>query len=195
MELQLDLTKRYTYADYLTWLDDKRRELIDGFIKMMSPTPKRTHADVSTNITKYLLSVLVKKKGKCKVYYAPFDVRFPKNGETMHDKIYTVVQPDICVVCDLSKLDELGCCGAPDMIVEILSPSTSKKDMNEKFNLYEEHGVKEYWMVHPNDKTVFAFLLQENGKYDDGVLYEKVGKVPVHTFDNYFIDLDDIFDY
>jgi len=195
MELQLDITRRYTYADYLTWLDNKSRELIDGFIKMMSPAPRRVHAKVGSNISGYLWSVLRKHKGKCEVYSAPFDVRFPQNGDTAHDKIYTVVQPDICVVCDPSKLDDLGCCGAPDMIVEILSPSTSKRDMNDKFNLYEEHGVKEYWIVHPNDKTVFAFLLQENGKYDDGVLYEKVGKVPVHIFDNHPIDLNDIFDY
>ena len=194
MELSLDLNRRYTYADYLTWIDDKRRELIDGFIKMMLPAPRRAHADVSANIVRHLLSVLVKNKGKCKVYYAPFDVRFPKNGETAHDKIYTVVQPDICVVCDLSKLDELGCCGAPDMIVEILSPSTNKKDVTEKFTLYEEHGVKEYWIVHPNDKAVTVFLLQKNGKYDDGTLYELKGKVPVYIFDNYQIDLDDIFD-
>jgi Uma2 family endonuclease len=194
MELSLDLNKRYTYADYLTWLDDKRRELIDGFIKMMSPAPRRIHAKVSSNIAGYLWTVLRKNRGKCEVYSAPFDVRFPKNGETSYDKIYTVVQPDICIVCDLSKLDERGCCGAPDMIIEILSPSTSKKDLNDKFALYEEHGVKEYWIVHPNDKAVNVFLLQENGKYDDGALYELEGKVPVHIFDNYLIDLDDIFE-
>ncbi|MCL2512196.1 MAG: Uma2 family endonuclease [Bacteroidales bacterium] len=195
MELQLDMGKRYTYADYLTWLDDKRRELIDGFIKMMSPSPRFDHAVVSSNIAGYLWTVLKKNKGKCRVFTAPFDVRFPKNGETTDDKIYTVVQPDICVICDLSKLDELGCCGAPDMIVEILSPSTTKKDVNDKFNLYEEHGVKEYWVVHPKDKTVFVFLLQENGRYDDGTLYEGAGKAPVHIFENYLIDLNDIFDY
>jgi Uma2 family endonuclease len=161
---------------------------------MMSPAPRRVHADVSTNIVKHLLSVLAKNKGKCKVYYAPFDVRFPQNGETAHDKIYTVVQPDICVVCDLSKLDELGCCGAPDMIVEVLSPSTFKKDVTEKFALYEEHGVKEYWIVHPKDRAINVYLLQENGKYDAGTLYEWEGKIPVHVFDNYLIDLNDIFE-
>ena len=195
MKLVLDLKKRYTYADYLTWIDDTRRELIDGFIKMMTPAPRRIHVDASVNIIEHLLIVIRKNKGKCKVYPAPFDVRFPKNGETAHDKIYTVVQPDISVVCDLSKLDELGCCGAPDMIVEVLSPSTQKKDVNEKFNLYEKHGVKEYWIVHPSDKTVNVFLLQENGKYDDGIIYEDEGKVPVHIFDNYLIDLQDIFNY
>ena len=138
---------------------------------------------------------IVKNNGKCEVYSAPFDVRFPKNGETADDKIYTVVQPDICVVCDLSKLDELGCCGAPDMIVEILSPSTMKKDLTKKFDLYEENGVKEYWIVHPNDKTVNVFILKEDGKYDDGIIYEFDGKIPIRIFDNYLIDLNDIFDF
>jgi Uma2 family endonuclease len=194
MELALDLKKRYTYADYLTWMDDVRRELIDGFIKFMS-APRSKHAETSSNISWHLGSYLKKNKCGCKVYYAPFDVRLPKNGETEHGKIYTVVQPDICVVCDPSKIDELGCIGAPDMIVEVLSPSTTKRDMNEKFNLYERSGVREYWVVHPNDKTVLTFLLQENGKYEeDGTLYERTGKVPVHVFNDYCIDMEDIFE-
>jgi Uma2 family endonuclease len=194
MELSLDINKRYTYADYLTWWDDKSRELIHGFIKMMSPAPRLGHAEVSKNIYRHFDSIVLRNKGKCKVFYAPFDVRFPKQGETADDKIDTVVQPDICVICDLSKLDEGGCCGAPDLIVEILSPSTFKKDVTEKFNLYEESGVKEYWIVHPKDKAVTVFLLQETGKYNAGVLYELEGKVPVHLFDDYLIDLDDIFE-
>jgi len=194
MELSLDMNKRYTYADYLTWRDDKSRELIHGFIRMMSPAPRLRHAEVSSNITWHLQSVVRKNKGKCKVFSAPFDVRFPKQGETADNKIDTVVQPDICVICDLSKIDERGCCGAPDMIVEILSPSTLKKDVTEKFALYEESGVKEYWIVHPKDKAVTVFLLQEDGKYNAGTLYELEGKVPVHAFDNYRIDLDDIFE-
>jgi len=192
MELTLDLNRRYTYADYLTWLDDKARELINGFIKML-PAPRLVHAEVSKNVTWQLESVTRRNGCKCKVFYAPFDVRFPKKGETANDMIDTVVQPDICVVCDLSKLDERGCCGAPDMIVEILSPSTLKKDTTEKFTLYEESGVKEYWMVHPKDKAIHVFLLQNDGKYDAGTLYELEGKVPVHLFDNYLIDLDEIF--
>ena len=194
MELSLDLKKRYTYADYLTWLDDQSRELINGFIQMMSPAPRLQHADVNSKIFGNLWTILKRYKGKCKVFTAPFDVRFPKKGETADDKIDTVVQPDICVVCDLSKLDERGCCGAPDMIVEILSPSTAKKDLQEKFTLYEESGVKEYWVVHPGDKAITVFLLQENGKYDEGFTYEWEVKVPVHIFDNHSIDLNDIFD-
>jgi len=195
MELSLDLNKRYTYADYLTWVDDKARELIHGFIKMMSPAPRVDHAKVSKNVYRHFDTVVSRNKGKCQVFYAPFDVRFPKQGETADDKIDTVVQPDICVICDPSKIDELGCCGAPDLIVEILSPSTFKKDVFEKFALYEEFGVKEYWMVHPKDKTVHIFLLQENGKYNAGVTYESKGKAPVAIFDNYPIDLEDIFEF
>jgi len=192
MELVLDMNKRYTYADYLTWMDDVRRELIEGFIKLF-PAPRRVHAEVSTNILGNLWSILKKNKGTCKIYYAPFDVRFPTNGETANNKIYTVVQPDICVVCDLSKLDDAGCCGAPDMVVEILSPSTGKRDLNEKFALYEKHGVKEYWIVYPDSKAVTVFLLQNDGKYCNGQVFERQGKVPIHIFDGYLIDLDDIF--
>jgi len=193
MELSLDLSKRYTYADYLTWVDDVRRELIEGFIKMM-PAPRLSHAEVSREIYRYLDHIIMQNKGNtCKVFYAPVDVRFPKGGEIEYDKIYTVVQPDIFVVCDPSKLDEDGCCGAPDMIVEILSPSTAKKDFTEKFVLYEEHGVREYWIVHPKEKAVHVFLLQDNGKYDAGYMYERKGKIPVHIFDGYLIDMEDIF--
>ena len=193
MELSLDLNKRYTYADYLTWLDNKSRELIHGFIQMMSPAPRVAHAEVSQKISLHLGLYVFNNKGNCKVFTAPFDVRFPKQGETADDKIDTVVQPDICVICDSSKLDERGCCGAPDMIVEILSPSTLKKDVTDKFALYEESGVKEYWIVHPQAKAINVFLLQDDGKYDEGTLYELKGKVPVHTFNNYLIDLNDIF--
>ena len=194
MELSLDFNKRYTYADYLTWVDDKTRELIHGFIKMMSPAPRVQHAEVTSNITGYLWTIIRKNKGKCKVFHAPFDVRFPKHGEIIDNKIDTVVQPDICVICDLSKLDERGCCGAPDMIVEVLSPSTAKKDMTEKFTLYEESGVKEYWIVHHESEAINVFILQENGKYDAGATYEFEAKVPIHIFDNYMIDLKDIFE-
>ena len=193
MDLSLDLNKRYTYADYLTWIDDQTRELIHGFIKKMSPAPRLKHAKVNSRIFWNLGTIIRRNKGTCEVFTAPFDVRFPKQGETAYDKIDTVVQPDICVVCDLSKLDELGCCGAPDMIIEILSPSSIKKDFTEKFTLYEESGVKEYWIVHPKDKAIHAYILQENGKYDPGTLYEWEGQVPVHIFNNHPIDLDDIF--
>ena len=119
MELTLDLKKRYTYADYLNWADDKMRELIDGFIRMMAPAASSHHQRTSGKLITRLTNLIENNKGNCEVYPAPFDVRLPKNGEKANEKIYNVVQPDICVVCDPSKIDERGCLGAPDLVVEI----------------------------------------------------------------------------
>jgi Uma2 family endonuclease len=191
MELILDPQKRYTYADYLTWLDDKRRELVNGFIRMMSPAATTWHQKVSGNLFGELRYIIKKNKGKCSIYPAPFDVRLPKNGEKEHAEIYTVVQPDICIVCDPAKIDERGCLGAPDFIAEIQSPSTARYDLTEKFTLYESAGVREYWVIFP-PHAIQVFLLQPDGKYDNGTLYDE-GKVPVHVFDGLEIDLKDIF--
>ena len=191
--LNLDESKQYNYAEYLTWLDDKRRELINGFIHLMS-APMRIHARVSQKVNYKIYTYIDRKKGKCHVYHAPFDVRFPKNNETADDKIYNVVKPDICVVCDLSKLDDRGCIGAPDLIVEVLSPSTLKYDWNYKFNLYESSGVREYWIVDPKAKAVNVFLLQPDGKYDLGTVYDCNQKAPVHIFEGLEIDLKDLFE-
>ena len=126
MELNLDLNKQYTYADYLTWLDDKRRELINGFIRMMTPAPRRIHQKLSMRLSLKIGFFLEKKQ--CEVYHAPFDVRFVEKSRTNDKDIINVVQPDISIICDLSKLDDKGCLGAPDMIIEILSPSSKKTD-------------------------------------------------------------------
>jgi Uma2 family endonuclease len=190
----LSRSKRYTYADYLTWIDDKRRELINGAVYLMS-APTRFHASVSAVLQSIFYLFIKKRKAECKVYHAPFDVRLPKNGKTADNEILTVVQPDICIVCDCKKLDERGCIGAPDLIVEVQSPSTAKKDLNEKFFLYEEAGVKEYWVVYPKEKALTVFLLQENGKYNDGTTYEYERKVPVSIFKGLEIDLKELFDY
>jgi Uma2 family endonuclease len=191
--LNLDLTKRYSYADYLTWIDDKRRELIDGFIYVMS-APVRIHQLISLKLTVAINRFITKKKGKCHIYYAPFDVRLPKDGAGEDEKIYDVVQPDICVVCDMSKLDGKGCIGAPDLIVEVLSPSTMRMDWNRKFGLYEKTGVREYWIVDPKAKTASVFLLQPDGFYDIGTVYDCTEKAPVRIFEGFEIDLNEIFD-
>jgi Uma2 family endonuclease len=185
---------RYSYADYLTWADDKMREIINGVVYLFS-APKLKHAAAISPFMGRAWSFIRKRKGKCKIFTAPFDVRFPKNGETDNDKIFDVVQPDIVVVCDPAKLDENGCLGAPDLIVEVNSPSTSKRDLNLKFNLYETSGVKEYWVVYPNDKAVTVFLLQPDGNYDAGTLYEasQTTQVPVQTLEGLFIDLEELF--
>jgi len=191
--LNLDESKRYTYADYLTWLDDKRRELINGFIHLMS-APNEFHSRISFNWGFWTKMFIQKRKGKCRIYHAPFDVRLPKKGETEDNKVYDVVQPDICVICDLSKIDEKGCIGAPDLIVEVLSPSTLKYDWNYKFNLYEAAGVREYWIVDPKAKIVNIFLLQPDGKYDLGTVYECNQKAPVNIFKGLEIDLNELFE-
>ena len=191
MELLLDLNKRYTYADYLTWWDDKRRELVNGFIHMMS-APNMQHQEINGELFGELRYIIRKNKGICKIFPAPFDVRLPRNGEKEDNQIYTVVQPDICIVCDLSKLDEKGCLGAPDFVAEVQSQSTTKYDMGDKFTLYEEAGVREYWVVFPPNKSLLQFILQANGKYDQGTSY-KAGKVPIHIFDGLTIDLKNVF--
>ena len=191
--LNLDESIRYTYADYLTWLDDKRRELINGFIHLMS-VPLRRHARILLKTVRAIDNFIELKKGKCHVYQAPFDVRLPLYDSKDDDKIYDVVQPDICIVCDLSKLDDKGCIGAPDLIVEVLSPSTLKYDWNYKFNLYETAGVKEYWIVDPKAGVANVFLLQTDGKYDLGTVYESGQKAPVHILEGLEIDISELFE-
>jgi len=192
MELHLDLNKKYTYADYLTWLDDKRRELYNGFIRMMTPAPALRHQDVLGNL--YLdFGNFLRKKKNCKVFPAPFDVRLPVKGNK-NKEITTVLQPDLTIICDPNKLDSKGCIGAPDMVIEISSPSTAKKDVEEKFLIYQKAGVKEYWIVHPNDQTVFVFLLDGNNKYQLKKMYAGDSKVEVNIFDgDLLVDLLEIF--
>jgi Uma2 family endonuclease len=192
--LVLDLNKRYTFADYLTWADDIRRELIDGFIKMMTGTSLK-HGRVSRNIGRYLDSYTLNNRCGCEVYYAPIDVLLSKNGETEDDKIYNVVQPDIFVICGEHKCDANAYLGAPDMIVEILSTSNRKRDLVEKFLLYQKAGVREYWIADPEVKTVTAYIMQQDGEYDDGKLYKTGEKVPVHIFNGHQIDMNDIFNW
>ncbi|MDR0738329.1 MAG: Uma2 family endonuclease [Prevotellaceae bacterium] len=190
MELSLDLTKRYTYADYYTWWDNTRRELVHGLIKLMSPAPTAEHQRVIGNLHGELRHIIKKHRGKCEVFVAPFDVRLPKNGEQDDKRIDTVVQPDICIVCDPAKIDRRGCLGAPDFIAEVQSPATTRYDLYEKFALYESSGVREYWVVFPSS-GVQVFLLQPDGKYDEGTAYE-AGKIPVHIFNGIEIDLEEI---
>ncbi|MWQ24119.1 Uma2 family endonuclease [Glaesserella parasuis] len=155
---QLDLNGSYSYGDYLKWKFQERVEIIKGKIMAMSPAPNRLHQRISMKLTKAFLDVFVNHQ--CELYVAPFDVRFPdSNG-----KIKTVVQPDLCVICDPNKLDEKGCIGAPDLIAEILSPGNSKREMKDKYELYQEQGVSEYWIVRPEEQHIQIYVL-ENGRY------------------------------
>ncbi len=153
---QLDFNKSYTYADYLKWQFEERLELLKGKIFKMSPAPNRQHQSISSNI--HGLLWLYFKKNPCKLFSAPFDVRLVKK-KSVDEKVVTVVQPDLCVVCDEDKLDDRGCNGAPDLVIEILSPGNSTKEMGIKFDLYEENGVKEYWIVNAAEQHIFIYTL------------------------------------
>jgi Uma2 family endonuclease len=147
----------FTYGDYRQWPEDERWELIDGEAYAMSPAPTRTHQTILGEIFRQIANFLQDKP--CQVYIAPFDVRLPERDES-DDEIETVVQPDLVVVCDASKLDEKGCRGAPDWVIEVLSPSTASKDHVRKKSLYERHGVREYWLIHPVDHILTRYLLE-----------------------------------
>ena len=176
--------KRYTYTDYCTWDDDERWELIDGVAYAMSPAPAWMHQGISINLA---TQINVYLEGKpCKVFAAPFDVRL--NSESGDD---TVVQPDLLIICDQSKLSGTGCIGAPDMVVEILSPSTASKDMLLKYHKYLQAGVREYWIVDPDTKIVRVHLLN-NGKYES-IDYMESASIPINVLDGCVIDIGKVF--
>ena len=187
---QLDLTKTYSYADYLTWKFDEFVELIKGKVMRPMAGPSRRHQLFSANILRQLLPVL--RGNPCQVYHAPFDVRLTTGGANGDQQIQTVVQPDICVVCDRSKLDDRGCLGAPDWIIEIVSPGNTARDTKTKFDLYEESGVQEYWIVYPGLKTLTAYVL-DGEKYRLAGEYIEPGALPVATLPGLALEWAEIF--
>jgi len=183
----LDLTKTYTYSDYLLWQFSERVELIKGYILKMSPAPSRNHQTISQNINKYFLNLF--HNHSCSVYVAPFDVRLPIKSAK---KNTTVVQPDLCIICDENKLDDKGCNGAPDLIVEILSPKNSKHDVDTKFNLYQESGVKEYWIVEPEEHIVLVYTLRD-GEYIGSKPFSEGEIIKSILFPEMKIAVEDVF--
>jgi len=200
----------YTYGDYRNWPDDERWELIEGTAWNMSPAawlsspdhsrvvgrpsaaPSRWHQQYSIEIARQISNFLI--DDPCQVFTAPFDVLLPTFGETEEDDVTTVVQPDISVICDESKLTDKGCTGAPDWIIEILSPYTSRKDIAIKFDLYQRHGVREYWIVDPAAKYVHVYVLNEKGKYpEDPVVFLRDGVIECTVLDGLIIDLQRVF--
>jgi Uma2 family endonuclease len=178
--------KKYTYKDYLSWPEGQRWELINGIPYDMTPAPSRRHQEISGALFNKFYSFLEGKP--CRVYAAPFDVRLPDRDEN-DEEIETVVQPDIAIVCDRSKLDDEGCLGAPDLIVEITSPHTAGKDLKIKFNLYEKSGVTEYWIVDPNNQTVVVYKMGQNQEYGRPDVYTFEDSVQVGIFEGLAIDL------
>ncbi|MBF0549682.1 MAG: Uma2 family endonuclease [Deltaproteobacteria bacterium] len=190
MSLPASDNERYTYRDYLTWDDGERWELIDGVLYNMSPAPNRRHQRISLDLATQLNSLLSGRP--CEVYAAPFDVRLPK-GDEADTQVATVVQPDIVVICDPDKLDDRGVRGPPEFVVEILSPSTSDKDRTIKMALYENRGVKEYWIIDPEDNTITVHLLGPDGRFDTPVKYEGKGNIDVVSLPGLVLDLDAVF--
>jgi Uma2 family endonuclease len=186
-----DPSLSYTYADYLQWKFEEQVELIRGKIFKMSPAPTPWHQQISIGLSSEIYNFL--KKKTCKVFNAPFDVRLPEKNKKKDNEITTVVQPDICVICDETKIDGRGCLGAPDLIIEILSPGNTEKEVKFKFELYEETGVREYWVVYPAEQNIAVFILNEKAKYDGAKIYAGKDRIKSNAVKGLIIKLNDIF--
>lgn len=187
--MPLPKEERYTLADVLTWDEQERAELIDGALVMMAP-PSRIHQKISAELGRQLGNYLEGKK--CEVYAAPFAVRlFEKAGDRPED-VDTLVEPDLSVICDPGKLDDMGCKGAPDLIIEILSPSTQRHDRLTKYNLYQRAGVREYWIVDPAARSIQSFVL-EDGHYTAAGFGSPGDVLKVNALEGCFIELSKVF--
>jgi len=189
---ELDLSKTYTYADYVSWRFDERLELIKGKIFKMSPAPSGNHQTVTLNISGELYQFL--KDKHCRVFVAPYDVRLVRD-ERSDKKVKTVVQPDVCVICDLAKItDQRSCLGAPDLVVEVLSPGNNSKEIKLKYDLYEEFGVREYWMVYPDEFSLVKYVLNGEGKFTtEGRALTLGDKLTTPILPGFELSLDDVF--
>jgi Uma2 family endonuclease len=181
----------YLYRDYKGWSDDERWELIDGVAWNMSPAPSTGHQAISMELGSAIRSFL--GKGGCRVFAAPFDVLLPETPSQPDDEVPNVVQPDLAVICDPSKLRSFGCVGSPDWVIEILSPYTSRRDLAEKHALYERHGVKEYWVIDPGNRYVHGYLLGDNGKYPKPILHVGAATVKSTVCTGFEIELEELF--
>lgn len=182
--------KKYTYKDYCDIPGEERYEVIDGVLYHMTPVPARKHQELLGGLFTAFHNYL--RGHTCKVYCAPFDVRLPARGEE-DDEIGTVVQPDISVICDHRKLDDRGCMGSPDLIIEIASNRSASRDYVKKLALYERHGVREYWVVHQDDRTLMAFTMNDRDEYGRPAVYSSEDTVRVGLFPDLAIDLSALF--
>lgn len=179
-------TERYTYADYLTWPEDTRYELIDGVAHAMAPAPTRSHQLVVVELSRQVANAL--KGGACQTFVAPFDVRLPKAGEA-DASVDTVLQPDVLVVCDAAKLDERGVRGAPDWVAEVLSPASAGRDQTVKLAAYERAGVPEVWLLHPTDRVLTIYRM-EDGRYGRPHIQEMRGSAAIGVLPEVIVDFD-----
>ncbi len=188
---QMKPDERFSYADYMKWDDNQRWELIDGQAYCMTPAPARLHQECLGNL--YLQFASYLKDKDCKVYLAPFDVRLPDSPDDSDEDTFTVVQPDLVVFCDKSKLDDRGAKGAPDLVVEILSPGTSRRDITVKFDLYQRHGVREYWILYPNERHLQLYQMGTDNRFGSPQLFGASELVPVPLFGDFVVDMELVF--
>jgi Uma2 family endonuclease len=186
---QLDPKGYYTYADYLTWRFKERVELLLGKIFRMSPAPNVYHQTIHANLFIAIGKIIEKKV--CKIFSAPFDVRLPVSKKKGNQD--TVVQPDLVVICDESKLDEQGCNGAPDIVIEILSPGNSRREMKDKFELYEASLVPEYWIVDPEHQDITIYTLDTSNKYVGSKPFVATEKVCSTVIVDLEVDVEEVF--
>lgn len=179
----------YTAKDYLSWTFDAMVELIKGKVWKMAPAPASQHQRVSSKLTANFVRQFEQKP--CEVFHAPYDVYFTRDVEHF-EEANTVVQPDLCVICDSHKIKSFGCVGAPDLVVEILSKSTAKKDLNDKYQIYEEFGVKEYWVVHPFEKAINLFILKD-GAFADAGTFGETESMNSSLFPELAVSLEQVF--
>jgi len=185
-----DASLTYSYADYAKWKFLERLELLKGRIFKLAAA-NTNHQRATMKIGFDLYGFL---KGKtCQVFIAPFDVRLPVKDRKRDDQITTVVQPDVCVFCDPAKIDERGACGVPDLVVEVLSPSNSQYDVRDKFDVYQEAGVKEYWIVSPMQESIMVSLLQADGKYGASSVYKKADTLHAATIPGFSVNINELF--
>jgi Uma2 family endonuclease len=180
-------TQRHTYGDYLEWSRDYGDEIIDGVAYVREPpSPSPIHQELVVELWLELRCALEGRS--CRVYVAPLDVRLPRSSES-DEKIETVVQPDVLIVCDRGKTDERGVRGAPDWLAEVLSPSTANYDQSVKIPLYERAGVPEVWLVHPTDRTLAIYRL-EGSRYGRPTYQELKGQTLLSAVPGVSVDWD-----
>jgi Uma2 family endonuclease len=180
-----------TYGDLAHFPEDQRWELFSGVPRAMSPAPSRRHQEVVWELARQIGNFL--REHSCQGFVAPFDVRLPEKNEH-DDEITTVVQPDIAVICDAAKLDDRGCRGAPDWIIEVVSPNTASNDYIRKVDIYQNHGVREYWIVHPIDQVLILRAMGEAGRYGAPVYHPGSGRCSPRMFPDWEVDLDALFE-
>jgi len=191
---QKESARLFCYEDYLSWPEDERWEIINGVAYNMTPAPSLQHLEISREL---IISIGTFLKDKpCKLFSAPFDVRFssqPVFTDTSDNVIFTVVQPDIVVVCDYKKLDKRGCLGAPDLIIEILSRESASRDMKTKLSLYEQNGVKEYWIISPFEQVIWLYNLTEQGNYNRPLIFSDNDLIQSTVLKGLSLNVNDIF--